>query len=809
MSQASLLSASAQLALASYANLTVGPSNTVQQRASLVGAGMTDSQALEFVNTYSNVVTQFNDTATSFSATVFSDVSGNLTLAIRGTQTIFGDIFPTDADIFTAGAGYDQIVAMVNWWARASAPEGQMVQQFRLASYSVNVVPADAVVLRTDGQFAFVLEAAAPTSSVTVAQNISAALAADPDGRVDLTGHSLGGHLAMAFSTLFAPRAGPVTVFNALGFKDSAVNQAFFAKLGGAVPTGGPILNVIADEALVGANPGNFAAGMNSRPGTPIDIAIEKQTNSDERNPFSPAFNHSMETLTDSIAVYKLLTDLCPGLSTADYKVILNQASMFTAASYERIVDTLESLFAINDTPLPVGNLNREYLYSAIVALTNNSGYQARRGALLILPSAGDAATLRANAQDPDAIAHRYALLTLAPFVVLGDDTLYASRNTNGELDLYDTNTRPQGMTESYIADRADFLERKLYITGFNRTKNYEDAIAKALNPNAPPPDARAQAYQAEAKEYLDLASGCIASTGGPADSLQHFIFGTSGADGINGAGREDHLYGGAGNDTLRGFYADDYLEGGLGNDDLDGGVGNDTYVWDKGGGMDLITDAREGGSGPKLGNILFIGQTLAGQKTQQSPDNPHLFTDARGIVYTLIGTPGAGGSLIIVGPNAPGGLQILDFKSGDFGINIGPQTPEQLPQVTGNVSQGTSSFNPSTHTIQDDTSLGRIQVAAAGTNSEIYASGRVIGNDSDNYIVDDGNGNYLYGEGGRDVLIGGVGGDELYGGSGDDALQGHEGDDYLEGGDGSDILGGSVGSDGLVGGDGNDILLG
>ena len=52
----------------------------------------------------------------------------------------------------------------------------------------------------------------------------------------------------MAFSSLFASRAGQVTVFNTSGFIDSATNQAFFLKLGGSIPTdaGGNIVNVAA-----------------------------------------------------------------------------------------------------------------------------------------------------------------------------------------------------------------------------------------------------------------------------------------------------------------------------------------------------------------------------------------------------------------------------------------------------------------------------------------------------------------------------------------------------------------------------------
>ncbi len=129
----------AELSLASYAELPNGqpiPSNLEQG-----GKGLSTAQAVEFSSNYT-VVTQYNDTpiedglGTSFSATVFKDTDGNLTLAIRGTLEL-GDIVPTDANIATEGAGYDQIVAMYNWWQRVSNPIGQSVPQYTIEFGSV------------------------------------------------------------------------------------------------------------------------------------------------------------------------------------------------------------------------------------------------------------------------------------------------------------------------------------------------------------------------------------------------------------------------------------------------------------------------------------------------------------------------------------------------------------------------------------------------------------------------------------------------------------------------------------------------
>ena len=106
----------AELSFAAYADLSEG--DTLNQKGKLTNADFTSKQAEKFAARYSEVITQFNDTETSFSATVFKEaVTGNLTLAFKGTLE-FGDFIPTDGDIALHGAAYDQIVAMYNWWQR-------------------------------------------------------------------------------------------------------------------------------------------------------------------------------------------------------------------------------------------------------------------------------------------------------------------------------------------------------------------------------------------------------------------------------------------------------------------------------------------------------------------------------------------------------------------------------------------------------------------------------------------------------------------------------------------------------------------
>src|SRR6266498_1116952 len=142
-----------ELAFAAYATLIRGSTTAQQAALEAADVGMSPKQAEEFARLYPTVVTSFDDAPnTSFQVTVFKDTAGdlpgNLTIAFRGT-TIPEDL-STGLDIVGFGTGYDQIVAMANWWLRASAKD-QMVQQFRLTSYTADAVPVDAVVIRPNG----------------------------------------------------------------------------------------------------------------------------------------------------------------------------------------------------------------------------------------------------------------------------------------------------------------------------------------------------------------------------------------------------------------------------------------------------------------------------------------------------------------------------------------------------------------------------------------------------------------------------------------------------------------------------------
>ena len=420
----SKLSELAEVAFASYVDhLSVGrPRKDVLKGAPDMDR-MADRQASAFADNFEVTLPTYHDAYSGLDVTVFKAADNSLTLGIRGTQELAVDLLDADADIATKGAAYKQIVALYNWWQRVSASASNTaVKQFSVQELIVGqALPSGAELLYVKNSTnSTVWGYLVPLANVNGSGELVGALADDPDRRIDVAGHSLGGHLAIAFNALFPGVTGEVAVFNAPGFRDSDANNRFFKALGGDLPNNvnnSNVTNVIADEAHEGTQPFGFIAGLNSRPGNAIDISIENQLSGSEPAKDLLSLNHSMKILGDSLAVYALLNTLSTDLSTSLYKSLLQAAANTSAGSYEGLVGALRSILTAKTEALPVGNDQRDALYQALDDLKHNEVFNGIAGKVTIKQSSADLGQEARN--DFSALA---SLITLSPVALTAND---------------------------------------------------------------------------------------------------------------------------------------------------------------------------------------------------------------------------------------------------------------------------------------------------------------------------------------------------------------------------------------------------
>lgn len=149
------------------------------------------------------------------------------------------------------------------------------------------------------------------------------------------------------------------------------------------------------------------------------------------------------------------------------------------------------------------------------------------------------------------------------------------------------------------------------------------------------------------------------------ADSLS----GADSDDALRGFGGADALFGAAGADWLFGDDGNDRLDGGQGSDVLLGGTGYDRYEFStvdwraKPGSKDVIYDSDGSGQIIIDGKPLVLGQKL-GDGVWASGDG--LFT------ITLSGRSLAGQNVVIEHLETGSQIQVLDWRFGDFGLDVG-----------------------------------------------------------------------------------------------------------------------------------------
>tara|TARA_R110002050_G_scaffold259795_2_gene399288 strand:+ start:769 stop:1422 length:654 start_codon:yes stop_codon:yes gene_type:complete len=198
---------SALLAQAAYAdNLNAGMSASALAAALSENDNMTETQAEYFASRY-KVIIQQPTTESGFSATVFQRIGdGSFHMAMRGTDSIVPDFISANAQNLRYGMALEQVADMLNFYLEITGA-GEIPQyEFKL-------------VLHTDlaaGQKSFdPLNSAYRIVFVNKAPiNVSGIVGVDTSSQISISGHSLGGHLASAFSLLLPQAVDHTTTFN-------------------------------------------------------------------------------------------------------------------------------------------------------------------------------------------------------------------------------------------------------------------------------------------------------------------------------------------------------------------------------------------------------------------------------------------------------------------------------------------------------------------------------------------------------------------------------------------------------------------
>jgi hypothetical protein len=412
----------------------------------LINGGMSETQAIAFANKYT-VVDQYEDPASGFSGTVFRDESGKVFMAMRGTEpTAFSTDWPTNiADIGSDGIAIDQAIAMYNWYQRLITPVGSQAIQY--------------IYHKEENVLGVIKKPATLEPTIVTVTESGENEGGGLDGVTDITvtGHSLGGHLAMIISRIAPDLVTSTLTFNAPRFDTNLAldwsdipyshltlsttaltSEGFFALLRDSenqIDLGSSLIGTEwATSKIVNTRIGGDVVSLigDLPNGHPQELLFSESIN---ENPVSA---HSMKTIADALAVANLYAQVQPDLSIDTITAILTASSNVAENSLESAVSALGNIF-INDFNQREGNeydSDRNLLYKDINDIGGAIPASSTMSISTFITSAADgtdialpAAQIANMAQSN--IAYRYALVNLNSFAITGEnyDTKF---NQNG-----------------------------------------------------------------------------------------------------------------------------------------------------------------------------------------------------------------------------------------------------------------------------------------------------------------------------------------------------------------------------------------
>ena len=461
----------ALLSQAAYATLTADLSKegiiTALQNDSLVG-GVTQAQAEYFAEHYI-VVQQDNNPETGFSATLFQNIeSGEYHLAMRGSDSILSlDVDWTGANFQNAkyGMAYDQVTDLINFYLRLTTASDTYIAQYSFEQVTLELgstAPESAILIgheQDDDTLDDINDIYLTFEKTSSASGLGDSAPGFSEQNINVTGHSLGGHLASAFSVLLPFAVNQTTTFDSAGFVGSKFDEfasAIAETLGGLQPQtlaefSGDITDFKAPLDPVSKLGSHLGGGL-------VDVFIETKDGLLDPVEFE---SHNMDKLVDSLAVMNLLYTLDNSIDLTRANELLPLGSDDEGTELEGTMNHLARLFDQGEVAITnIEGNEHDDVYIAINKITENLNGKTYTisnitGSIVEQTLAGDKAAL-------------YAIINLQPFTVVGTtqaftDALYQPHSDNEALNV-------DSYSESYLNDRADMLQWLIKHNGENES---------------------------------------------------------------------------------------------------------------------------------------------------------------------------------------------------------------------------------------------------------------------------------------------------------------------------------------------------
>ncbi|MCC7423907.1 MAG: hypothetical protein IT428_26890, partial [Planctomycetaceae bacterium] len=448
------------------------------------GPPIMSAAAAAYVAKNFGVVHHQPNTESGYSGTLFrrrevapDDPTGGFSLAIRGTEQGSLDDFRADyLQIMLTGSAWNQRAAMqIHWNGLSSGSLGIDAEfQQQLAGRQVNV-----------------------------------------------TGHSLGGHLALWFANDLSGSLAHSFTFNAPGlvYEDR---------------TGIPadrISNFVSD-----AYP-DVVSGLYGTYGSVDRIFIESGLGA------GVMAGHSMTNLLSGVASSYLLSLIDPDVDASLTQAVLQSVTNDEPASFESFAAALRLFYGLAD---PISEREGDVTIFGLIERFEAGDQQPGRIVALGSVSLGELVQRASAVSGDEGAALRFAMVNGLSFAVVGagtaiDAVAYAASR----------------FTQEYLSARGE------YVQWLVQRNEADTATPVGLRANV---------------AYFDLATDTVLAA--PLQlpgNRSHVIFGAEAGESgtaLTGLGGDDRIFGDGGDDDIDGGAGNDYLEGGRGDDVIRSGGG-------------------------------------------------------------------------------------------------------------------------------------------------------------------------------------------------------------------------------------------